>query len=106
MKIEKIWDFCQFRCQFETFFIAKIEIISFLKTTGQGVATLLTFLNTPIQEKWKHLGFCHFLCQFEIFSHSKTAIISSEKTTVQRIRAILIVFIILFHEVYRKFDKN
>ena len=40
------------------------------------------------------------------FFHLKTAIISSEKPTGQRISAVLSVFHILIHEVYRKFDKN
>ena len=50
--------------------------------------------------------FLHFQCQFEIFFIWKTAFISSEKPTEQRIRAMLSVFNILIHEVYRKFDKN
>ena len=43
---------------------------------------------------------------FEMFFIQKTTIISSEKLTGQQIPAMLSVFTILIHEVYRKFDKN
>ena len=49
--------------------------------------------------------FCHFRCQFEMFFIWKTAIISSEKPTEQRSPAMLRVFNILIHEIYRKFDE-
>ena len=70
----------------------------------------------------KFLNFCLFRCQFETFSIEKgnklfendfcffliwkTAIIFSEKPTGQQTSAMLIVFNILLHEVYQKFDKN
>ena len=52
------------------------------------------------------VAFCHFRGHFEILFILKTAIISSEKPTGQRVGALLSVFNILIHDIYRKIDKN
>ena len=56
-------------------------------------------------KKGKFWDFCQFRCQLDFFFIRKTAIISSEKPTGQRSSAMLSVFHILIHEVYRRFDK-
>ena len=49
--------------------------------------------------------FCNFRCQFEIFGVIwETATIFSEMPAGQPISAMLGVFNLLIHEVYRKFD--
>ena len=53
--------------------------------------------------KWKILEF--LVSNWDFFG-GNTAIISSENPTGQQTSAMLSVFNILIHEVYRKFDKN
>ena len=48
----------------------------------------------------------YFRCHFEIFSIGKQQLPFVNKSTGQQVSAMLSVFNILIHKVYRKFDKK
>ena len=74
--------FCDFWCQFETFFFQKTAFISSQKPAGQRIRAVLSVLNVLIYEVYQEfdknwvktlkivtiLVYCHFQCQFETFS--------------------------------------
>ena len=122
IKTLKVWNFfvfCLFHFQFEIF---KLKSCNYLFEEDYWTTNLFlvdSFQHSNLRslskfwqklhetfENWKNLNFLsHSVSIWYIFIW-KTALISSEKPTGQRIPAMLSVFNILIHEVYRKFDKN
>ena len=111
---------CQFRGNSEksnhmlsaTSHIGLEFLTKFLNMSKLQNRLILLYQSLPLQfalKTWK-IGkfwvFCLFRFQFDIFFIEKTAIISSGKPTGQQIPAMLSVFNILIHEVYRKRDKS
>ena len=87
-------------------------LTKFLNMSKLQNRLILLYQSLPLQIALKTLKigkfwvFCLFRFQFDIFFIEKTAIISSGKPTGQQIPAMLSVFNILIHEVYRKRDKS
>ena len=97
-------------------FFRKNAFISLKNTLGQRVRALLNVFNILIHDVYrkndknciktlkveKFWNFCHFFGNFSF----KKPHLSHQNTIGQRIRALLNVFNILIHDVYRKNDKN
>ena len=113
LKIGKFWVFCHFRFQYNIFSIQKTASIPPEKPTGQQIPDILTVPNILIHQVYrkfdkiciktlkieKFWNFCQFWGNFSL---KKPLFFSSKKTIGQRIRALLNVFNILIHDVYRK----
>ena len=108
----KFWDFCHFRCQFETSSIRTLQLslhedywttnfflVDLLKNSNPRS---LSKLKQKLHENVKNREFFVILG----FSFQKTAFISSKTTTGQSILALLNLFSIQIHDIYREIDKN
>ena len=104
MEFDNFSKFCLFRSRFRTILLLKNCIYLSSKHTRQHLFSLLTLFNVPIGEVCQK--FVIFGVNLRLFSVKKQPLCFRKRLLDNIPCTMLIVFNILVHEFFRKFDKN